>query len=102
MPAAAVANDGALDVRSIPGQWTILDLFTGEEVANRGSVDLTRIQNFIFTLVSLCTYSALLFNQFSAMLPGVTVDAPRIGASVVGLLAISHGAYLAAKAVPKG
>ena len=101
VPAAAVDHDGPIDVRKEPGQWSILDLFTGEEVANRGSVDLTRIQNFIFTLVSLFAYAALLFDLFTSLLPGVSVDAPRIGASVVGLLAISHGAYLAAKAIPK-
>jgi hypothetical protein len=103
VPQQAVGQDGPLDIRTQPNTWSFLDLFTGEEVANRGSIDLTRVQNFVFTLIALGAYLTLLLQQFKSVVPGAAVAAlPPLSASLVGLLAISHAAYLAAKSLPKG
>ena len=99
----AVSVKGVLDVRSRPGASSFLDLFVGEEVTNRASVDMSRVQQFVFTLVSVLAYVALLATAFSTIPPYKPLAAlPSLSLYLVGLLAISHAGYLTAKALPKG
>jgi hypothetical protein len=101
-PASAVGERGLLDVRTGPGTWSFLDMFTGEEVANRAAVDISRVQQFVFTLVALFAYLGLLATMFLKVTPFAPIFAlPDISIYVVGLLAISHAAYLTAKSLPK-
>jgi hypothetical protein len=98
----AVGERGVLDIRTIAGNSSFLDLFTGEEVTNRASVDLSRVQQFVFTLVLILAYLSLLLIQLTSAEPGVRIASmPQLDATLIGLLALSHGAYLAAKAIPK-
>lgn len=80
-----------------------LDLFMGEETGNGAWLDLGKMQMFLFTLIVWASYAAVLSN---ALTKALVEDAgmkglPTLGPEMIGLLAISHGAYLANKAVPQ-
>ena len=89
---------------------SLRDLIGGEEVGNYDRIDLTRLQNLLFTFVLVGTYMATLNNMFATL---VTVtpqvqdialnfpikEFPPLGSSAVALLLISHAGYLAAKAI---
>ncbi|MBY5735470.1 hypothetical protein HFO26_35420 [Rhizobium leguminosarum] len=101
-PANSVAERGLIDVRTRPGTSSFLDMFTGEEITNRASVDISRVQQFVFTLVALFAYLGLLATIFLKVTPHMPILAlPDISPYIVGLLAISHASYLAAKSLPK-
>jgi hypothetical protein len=97
-----VGEQGTLDIRTQPRTSSFLDLFTGEEVGNRAAVDISRVQQFVFTLIALFAYLGLLATMFMKVTPHMPILAmPEISPYVVGLLAVSHAAYLAAKSIPK-
>lgn len=102
VPPAQVTALGLLDKRTSPAAAGLMDLFVGEEVANRQTVDISRLQQVVFTLILLLTYGsalASLFANIPDMAGGYTM--PPVSDTFVGLLGISHASYLAAKAVPK-
>jgi len=91
---------------------TVMDFFTGEEEGNKGEIDISRVQNVIVTMILVVAYGGFLFARvrnlpvtdiFSAinvakpLFPAM----PDVDTSFNALLAISHSAYLAAKATPK-
>ncbi len=80
-----------------------LDLFMGEETGNGAWLDLGKMQMFLFTLIVWASYAAALSD---ALTKALINDAgmgglPPLSSEMIGLLAISHGAYLANKAVPQ-
>jgi hypothetical protein len=89
---------------------SLRDLIGGEECGNYDIIDLTRLQNLLFTFVLVGTYMATLNNMFATL---VTVtpevkdialnfpikEFPPLGSSAIALLLISHAGYLAAKAI---
>lgn len=84
---------------------SLLDLIRGEEVGNKGTVDLTRVQNLLFTFVLVGAYASSLGAMF-AQLATDTVNSPitrfpELGSSAIALLTISHAGYLSAKAIDK-
>jgi len=104
LPAAeGAANQGLLFANRTIGQATWKDLFTGEETGNAGHLDLSRVQMLFFTLVSLIVYwvslrSAFLHAQEAKTLMGAF---PEVSEGLLWLIGISHGGYLAMKAIPK-
>jgi hypothetical protein len=81
-------------------RWT--DLFTGEETGNAAHMDLSRVQMFFFTLVSLITYGVALGGMFvhpDVFTKGVTAF-PTMPEGLLTLIGISHTGYLASKAMP--
>jgi F0F1-type ATP synthase membrane subunit c/vacuolar-type H+-ATPase subunit K len=105
--ATQVSEIGTLDARTTSAGASWLDLFTGEEVANRGTIDISRLQHFVITLLLLATYAYILGATMNGLQVGdptkpfVAVNMPSVGQTFLGLLAISHAGYLAAKALPK-
>lgn len=91
-------------------RWS--DLFMGESIANKNTLDLSRLQHLIITFLLLATYLFLLLDYLrdiggkailSAALTGTPVFAamPPVDATFVGLLTLSHAGYLVFKALPK-
>ncbi len=76
------------------------DMFTGEEVGNAAHLDITRLQMFFFTLVTLLAYAVMLAHMFGAHAGGMIAELKALDQSMVALIAISHTGYLAAKAAP--
>lgn len=86
-----------VNVRPEDAQWS--DLFLGEETGNGANLDLGKIQMFYFTLIVALAYAVAL----GALFAGGTVPIrafPALDASMVALLGISNGGYLANKAIP--
>jgi len=77
-----------------------LDLVTGDEVANSGIVDLSKVQQLLVTLLLLGTYVIMLARGFAHA--SVWIDAlPPLDEHFVELMALSHASYLVYKATPK-
>jgi hypothetical protein len=98
--------DGAVDNRghvvvntsAAAARWS--DMFTGEEVGNAAHIDVARVQMFFFTVVSAVAYAVMLGHMFATDLGKDIASLPTLDQSMVALIAISHGGYLTAKAVP--
>lgn len=96
-----------------PGQddarWS--DLITGEEVANADQVDVSRLQFLVITFLLIGSYVILIL-RYLGSLDGARIlianssnvpifpSMPPIDGTFLGLLALSHGGYLAFKALP--
>ncbi len=79
------------------------DMFKGDDVANKDSLDLSKVQMFYFTIILVLVYGAALAAMFMAGDPGPPIISafPGMNPTIVGLLGISHAGYLVYKAVPR-
>lgn len=82
-------------------RWT--DMFTGEETGNAAHMDLSRVQMFIFTLISLLIYGVALGGMFRNEIFACRgfADFPQMTEGLLWLIGISHAGYLAMKAMPQ-
>ena len=76
-------------------RWS--DLFKGEETGNGALLDLGKVQLFYLTALVLGVYALLLFEALGNQ-PGPVTAFPGLSDTLVGLLAVSHVAYLAYQA----
>lgn len=90
---------GTVLVRTTPGQARFSDLFEGEFVGNATYLDVSRVQNLLFTLFLVLAYAGILLALFQSK--RLITGLPAIPAGMVVLLGISHAGYLAAKATPR-
>jgi len=100
-----VQRNGVLERKDDP---SLLDLIRGEEITNSDKIDLTRLQNLLFTFVLVGVYMANLSTMFLQIAEGTPIadqlpieKFPPLGSSEIALLTISHAGYLIAKAVDK-
>lgn len=76
------------------------DIFTGEEVATFGYIDLAKVQNVFFTFVAVVGYTVALVAAMSGAQNVADFFAfPDMPAGLVAIIGISHGGYLIDKAV---
>jgi hypothetical protein len=94
--------------RTDPAYARWMDIFRGEDVATAASPDLSKIQQFLLTLLVLGVYVAALLVMFlrqeaTLILPpgGASASLPPISEEFIWLLGISHASYLAYKAAPQ-
>lgn len=79
---------------------SFLSIFRGSEVGNYAQIDLAKLQMVFFTLVVGVAYIYALAGVVSGKeVSGSSVSMPVLTDGMVGLLAISNGSYLGAKAV---
>lgn len=89
-----------------PRDARVSDMFQGDEVGNKATVDLAKVQMFAFTLSLILAYGAGVW-ALLASLPGASGDnlakssagLPALTKDSVYLLLISHAGYLTSKAV---
>jgi hypothetical protein len=74
----------------------VKDIFFESE---KNSLDLPRVQMFVWTIVSLCYFAIMLIQKFAEH--GAEPSLPDIPTGLVVLMGVSHGAYLGAKAATK-
>ena len=94
--------EGKLLTRGSPEDASLLDLFLGEEVGNARTLDLARLQMLAITMIVWLVYAAHLGQTM------ILVDAesyilsalPRFDETLLTLILVSHGGYLAGKVVP--
>ena len=76
-------------------QWAWADIFLGDKTDNDDKVDLSKVQQFFFTVIIVAIYMMKLgYNLVMAD----KVEFPPIDPGFVALLGISHAAYLIHKA----
>lgn len=105
-----VRREGRIVSKKNVGDASWSDLFTGEEVTNVTYLDLAKIQMFFFTIVLVLSYGAAVWSLLSAECAAsasqglsecrIPTGLPQLSDGAIALLAISHGGYLANKAVP--
>ncbi|GGY20025.1 hypothetical protein [Paludibacterium paludis] len=96
---ADLTRQGVLVANASPREAHWSDLFTGEEVGNFSQLDLSRVQMFYISFLTVVVYGVMLGSLFASR-HGFIDHFPAISGQLVGLIAISHGGYLAVKAVP--
>jgi len=95
------ARQGAIDVNGDIKDASWADLYLGEEVANRYVVDISRLQNLIFTALLIIIYVSDLWVKLAPASPKEFLVMPTVGSGFIWLLGISHASYLGYKATPK-
>lgn len=94
-----IGNVGHVMMRADQSLARWSDIVSGDEVANAGMVDLSKVQQLLITLLLLGLYSGMMISAIAAR---SSLDAlPALSQSFIGLLAISHAGYLTYKAMPK-
>jgi len=120
-PGSGVANVGGetfgrlgvslapLQRNASPLQASLLDLFFGEDTDDDERVDITRVQNVLITVVLALTYTGFLVAMMGDLSPpalALMLEAPNSapfksfpdpGPTFVGLLLLTHAAYLTGK-----
>jgi hypothetical protein len=96
VPEAGVSN--AIHARSDIDSASWLDIFRGDEVGNCDTPDLSKIQQFLITIVLVGGYGCVLGAMFAG--GGAIRELPPLDDNFVWLLGISHAGYLVYKAVP--
>lgn len=110
-----MAAFGRLAVNAEPKEASWSDLFAGDDDTNSGSVDLSKVQQFFFSVLTVLIYGAAVFQMLSRLtVSGCAVKGekgapdfvyaaclPELSGGIVALLGISHLAYIAAKATNK-
>ncbi|AIL61774.1 hypothetical protein PSAKL28_25770 [Pseudomonas alkylphenolica] len=105
IPFLGAQSDG-LSLNDTPQMASITDMFMGEEIANANTVDVSRLQNVLITVLLVLGYFAVMLQvtgDISALsLYGTNgprfLSLPDLGASFTSLLFVSHATYLVAKA----
>lgn len=90
---------GIVSLNVTPSESSWADMFRGEEELTKNTVDLGKVQMFFFTLVAVGVYGVLLGKVLAASPPYSAF--PDLTEGIVGLLAISHAAYLTNKSVAR-
>jgi hypothetical protein len=98
--AATMSNAGKAAGHASTDSAGWLDVVTGDEVANAGVVDLSKVQQLLVTILLIGTYTFMLIRTFSGAKTGIN-SLPELGPRFVELMGISHAGYLAYKATPK-
>lgn len=107
--AAVDGHRGLVEQRSSPEDWSVLDFFRGEEIADAQSVDPSRFQNLLFTIALATVFIGWCGSRLWAVYlpaPGWSDWAentvfPTLNATFLSLLAISHAAYLGFKGISR-
>ena len=94
-------NQGQVMINTSIEQASWVDMFTGEETGNAAHLDLTRVQMFFFTIVSLLCYGVAIGHLLAATGNAQAItDFPGLSEGLIALISISHVGYLVAKAIP--
>jgi len=99
LPPDSVTTQGNVVVWKWPSDARIADLFQGDEIGNAGHLDLGKVQMLFFTVILVFAYTVTLAHWFWKP-DGAISSLPTLDPGMTALLAISHGGYLANKAVP--
>lgn len=100
---ADLAPQGQLYCRCDPSGARWLDMLRGEETGNADAPDLSKVQQFLVTVIVLGLYGAGLWRVFSAAAGTDALQAlPDFSPNMLWLIGLSHAGYLAYKAAPHG
>jgi len=98
LTADQVSTSGQVFGRTSADDASWVDIFRGDEVGNAASPDLSKIQQFLITLLLLAIYGGDIWSMFASE---ATFHAlPLLDDKFVWLMGISHASYLTYKAAP--
>ncbi|WP_193368496.1 hypothetical protein [Pelagibius marinus] len=103
-PQGAIMATGQVLTRDSAERALLSDLFRGEETGNAGTIDIARVQMLVLTLVVWLVYFVLVAAEFfhSTDVTGMLAGLPTFSSSLLTLVLVSHGGYIAGKVVPGG
>jgi hypothetical protein len=96
---AVLGNKGLIITKRSFQDAQVADLFRGEETGNAAQLDLGKVQMFYVTLILVLAYVLAIGASFTSATGEITM-LPRVDASFVALLGLSHVGYLTYKAFP--
>src|SRR5262245_40216968 len=96
---ARAASIGELDMNMAPREASWAELYLGEEAADRSTIDISRLQQMIITVLLGITYVVLQWQALVKVKDGA-LAMPTFDdkSSFLWLLGLSHAAYIAYKA----
>jgi hypothetical protein len=89
--------NGILDSNKNFGDANFSEMFTGDEIANKGLIDMAKVQMFFFALIIAFSYMVLLVNLIRTADPAGLNSFPALSDGLVALLGISSAGYLTNK-----
>ena len=98
-------NQGTLVANKDADNASVADLFQGDELGDALTLDIGKVQLFLFTLVAFVGYGIAIYALFSTVGTSPTASTipyglPEISAGILVLLGISHAGYLGNKYLP--
>lgn len=102
--AASIENNsqGKLYANWSVSDAALSDMFQGDLISDTAHVDIAKVQMFYFTLIALIAYGYGLFQSMANIYPWDGFAFPPLSEAMLGLLGISHAAYLTSKTATKG
>ena len=86
--------------RAEAGDAEFADMFRGDKDENSGSIDVAKVQMFLFTIICALAYSVVLGNWMVGNMPDQLSRFPVLADGLIALLGISHAGYLSSKGIP--
>jgi len=78
---------------------SFIDMFKGDELTDKDTINLAKVQMFFFTLIAAFTYGVLIFQVINTGADTPILGFPEIAGGLIVILGISNGGYLTQKAV---
>lgn len=94
-----VKADGVIFANTKASDASFVDIFQGDELVDAHLIDLSKVQMFFFTIVAAVIFLSEAFQQLGGDVTKATL--PVLNETLVGLMGISHAAYLANKTVTR-
>ena len=96
---ADAQGDNTKYKNKIPEEARFSDIFHGDEIGDFDTLNITKVQNFFFTVVAVAIYAALLYTALPEYDAPVFIF-PGIPEVLLAIIAISHAGYLGDKFLP--
>ncbi|MDR7866514.1 MAG: hypothetical protein RIN56_06805 [Sporomusaceae bacterium] len=93
------ASNGVVYANPDISQADLADMFEGDEIGDAAYVDISKVQMFLFTVVAVISYEALVINTIMTVPPDKIVSFPALSEGFLAILGISHAGYLSSKTV---
>lgn len=101
IPQVRASASGVIAGNASPADASLVDVFTGDELSNATTVDLGKVQMFLFTLMALLAYAVAISRVMPQAAQAAIFVFPVPGTSLLSLLALSHCAYVGGKAMTR-
>lgn len=100
LPPKIQSNKDCHGVMVMNKHWrhaSMADIFMGEEVSNYHHVDIAKVQNFFFSLISILAYVFAIAHMLQSQDLSNIQALPDFSDGMVTLVGLSHGGYLVDK-----
>ncbi len=98
----SIGTTGQVVTRADPARASWRDIIRGDEVANAGVVDMSKVQHLLIGTMLVGGYAVLVARCFALAAADAPIGAlPDFSPGFAWLLGISSGAYIAYRAAPK-